>query len=593
MARSTKILEGVEVQSLASGLDVKSASLESRSGFLAELVEFSIKDDSGSLNPFTTKGLLASQPWRDTTVEQSDGGQTLFVGTLKNLEYSTADRQLKVVAAEDIVTLLKFYVEDGEVYNQDPTTLLTSGSIDGDHSSGDNSIELSGITGTIPTGSFVSFGDSIVPRYLILETIETGGNTTEIILDRGLASQVLGGTSLRIISPAVKGPAQALKDTLEAAGLSARLDNSFDDLIAKEAALGLKIWINVRVETRLRLGEYLDRLLTMANLYLINMPNRRIGIVRGFLYQNNQTYREELRPSEIIPPIKCRTDDSKLVYGFSAFYLDGTSAKLANYIDETAFRSWKAREVWTPIEGGSPSLVEYPLLYGDRPSAVWFADSYLQENKAPRHLIEFGLKGVDSESLSRRSVQLGGRYRVTADLGLDGRLNAEPVAVYGFQKNEKGSFFPSVVMQYTNFPTGIPRTEVETRRIKVPDSIVLGPNYHDPLVRGVATGAALIFDYIGSGDLDVQVFDHSLQVLTFEGTFTRAAGDIEIETTALEKGGPLDFLTFADAALLDGSTYYLKARTSSGKFRSSWSRPFKFKPAAGVSISAGDLSGEL
>jgi hypothetical protein len=577
MSKTTFILNAIDIQSLISEKGFKKAGLDTGTGFLAQIKDIVVNDDKGNINPFGG-GILATSDWRDTLVTQKDGTTMLFNGTLKNVKLNKSKGiRTTLNAAEAMVVLLQFKVEETDIFDQNSSTSLSSFQVDGNHTIGENVIELKNGSGEIPVPSFLSFNYTLSPRYQVVDTVETGSDTTEVFLDRGIEKAILDNSFTRFAIPVLKTIPEAIKDALQTAGIT-NLDDSFDAFHAEDLAANKKVWLNIRFEHNILLNAHLDKLTELGNYYLILKNNNNIGLIRGLNYETGQQTGLHITKSEIIPPCNIITDDSKLIKSYTALYVSGDEV---DFIEATVsnahIRKYKAKENWEPIESNTRNLLDYNYLYNNLVTATAFGDERLSEFKYPKWILKTKLKGYLTENIgSYFNFELGERINLSMNLGVDGNIYQEPMSVYSINRNDNKNMYDEIKFIFLNKPGGVTRTEYPLEKP------VLFTTFN------ADNGVVLVINNIGEQELQAQVFIYNATNKKYFTEFSRTLGNV----ANYRNEETYDAVYIKDASLINGTVYYCKIWNRLSAYVTKKTRIIKFIPTDAFKPSQ-DVNGKL
>ena len=167
------------------------ASFNTVEGQLAASKNYVVQDQDGAVGFLT--GLYFQNNWRNTEVdERNEAGQTIFDSLVGNLQVTRNDDGFltQIQGKSVITTLLQWAVES----NLSDTTFKVASA----HSVGDTLIDLDTGTDIIETPALVTFEDSLVPRYHVLEQTDNGSATIQIRLSRGLEEPLSIGNDVRL-----------------------------------------------------------------------------------------------------------------------------------------------------------------------------------------------------------------------------------------------------------------------------------------------------------------------------------------------------------------------------------------------------------
>jgi hypothetical protein len=368
------------------------------------------------------------------------------------------------------------------------------------------------------------------------------------------------GTILRVAYPIEKTIPEAIKDALETAGLT-NLDDSFDTLSEIEENADRKVWLNVRSEHEISLATHIDTLTTLGNYYLVIRNDGNMGLIQGLKFDPQNQPGLEITASEITPPYNIYTKDDDLLIGYSVIYIDGVNVDLLEKtVGAATIQQYKAKKRWKPIQPQSTNVQDYNYLYNNLATAEHYGDLMLNEFSAPRWVIRSACKGsISGLPASRFEFELGARFALTLNLGTNGRVNQEPVAVYSYNKDELRNQYSELELIFTNKPEGVSRTEIEINR-PVIISYTTAAKSITLIVADFGDNQqfATVFEYNGYKVYDTEIYSIALANVTDlgDGTYT---------------------YTYSDAGLTSGQTYYIQLYEQNSGFKSKKTRILQFQ----------------
>jgi hypothetical protein len=348
-----------------------SQSLSESFGQIAKQKTYALRDYDNFFNPFSPAGLFALINYRGLEVVETDArGLVVFRGTIQAVQ-QTDDSLCVITCTEPLGLFLDWPVEATD------QTTYAGFTVNGAVAQGVAVIPVETGTGLIPDGAVVWFGQSKVPSYVATTTDSTGGNTTEITLDRPLEVALADGDALTVSVPdTTTGPA-ALKAAIQTAAPDVLLDGTFDILAASDAAAGAEIIINVREQDDIKLRDYVRQICEMCRLELFQKNDGYYTCRRGIEYAG-ASLTESLSGDEICGPVEITFDDSRLVVGYDLIYKRSANeaAILSADVDSELVRKHNGIKYWKPVPTAA-TFAALKYMYASEGSARFFGDAHL------------------------------------------------------------------------------------------------------------------------------------------------------------------------------------------------------------------------
>lgn len=541
MAKEVKIFNTFDIGKDISDDGSKSASLNTRDGFLVLTRDFKLKDPTGRLNPFVKDSLFDLNPWRRTLITESEDGQELFVGSIKNLKFekNKQGQSVEIKAAESLLLLLEFEVEESEIHDRNPGTPYSFYKVKKETDVAENYIRVKKGLTPIPIPAYVMFDNKPSPRYQVIESINEAGVTVAIKIDRPLEIKLSKNARIRVSIPIINTIPKLIKRSLLTAGFrDSDFDESFDELTKKE--FGYNAWVFVLLEHQIKFKKYLNNLLYMGNMFLLNKAGK-IGIIKGFSYSGVEPVKGHITPAEIIPPINVYSDDKNLVSGYQCLYRENAVVEKATaYADQYFLEEYGALKTYKPIEAKTVSLNDYTILYDSENSANHYGSGFLEENKAPRYIFKCKSKRKYSGQNLKINYSLADRYVISANFNFNS-YQQEPAAVYSFSQSKK--FDPAdVEFVLLNLPIpNLPRITSDVNAPKIKH------------IFGTVGGFTIIFSYVDDLEVIIEIFYYNGYTIIDKLHFVRPQIQKEVD-------GKCDYIT-SNTGLTHGFGYYLRMHT--------------------------------
>ncbi len=433
----------------------ESASFNDIFGFIAKQKVLKITDPRSIYNPFAANSLLQIQNWRNGEITEYDAANNiLFAGAINDAGYSmtSTTRVTRIVGRDNLGILKDAFVE--ELLLKSENSISTQYSTQGPYSSlysGAIALNNSGGPVNIEIGDIVSFNPNSVPRYQVVG-IGAGSPTPHIHLDRPLEFDVSGGTILRVMAPVVSTGANFLKRALIAAGMGNRLDSTFDSLDVQDSLSSYFLRIFVRQENKVKLVDYITKVMEMTDLFLTISATNQFSVVRGLQYDGTRIS-QSVTDDEIILDLNMDHNQSKLYWAFDCLYSNnGQIAKATETVSQSMLDRWAAAARWQPISASGSSPRDYQFLYANQGSALFFGRRKILYNGHPRPMFKCSLARHPRNYPSRPyRLTLGTRVLLSHDFGGGKRMVREPAAVIQFVFDRVNQIYTDVVFELTNY----------------------------------------------------------------------------------------------------------------------------------------------
>jgi hypothetical protein len=428
-----------------------SSSLSDIFGRLVRERRFSVSDPDGVVGNYSDFGILRAGYRNVEITETNTHGDTVFVGVINDAGYfrNREGARLSVITArEPFGNLIDWYVETGTLISG--SGLASYYTTDASAIKGQTQIILTA-TGTpaiIPAGSYISFGNFSVPRYYVIES--NGTPTQNIVLDRALEvnapSQIV-----RCITPIERTVAAEIRATLEAAGLTTKIGDTFRTLDVSDTAAGYLGWFSVRQESKRKLSEYVTKLLEMFDCYLTVSDSGAIDIYRGLAF-DYQRPSFTITDKEIVGDVKIQNDKSRLFWAYDCLYKDADTIGVnSGTVTPATLAAYAASQRFQPIPARSSSINDYTELYANSATATYFGERVMNYYSVPRARLTCGVKPAISGNPSKKiNLTLGTRVTVQHKISNRQTLN-EPAIVVAATFDRKERYYTSVTFELCNF----------------------------------------------------------------------------------------------------------------------------------------------
>lgn len=427
--------------------------------FIVQSRDILITDSSGALAPFSSDGILSPDRngWKNQPVEVlDDDGLLEYSGIIQDIEEVSQDGQtiITLKTLNTLGSLLPFPIEEN--------TKILNFTTDKKHGKGTDQLKITGGIGILPDICVMSTEQNLVPSFQVVKA-EGTPNTTSILLDRGIDSELPNLTPLIFSIPRFDTPATFLKRAFQTAlaviGQSDRLDeSSFDEIIAEQEATDEEIFVYIRKEDNISLGAHVSKLLELGDL-LIQEAEGKLRLIRGFAWDGTHP-RRCLDEDIIIEPIIKKRDQARSIFAYNMLFQNG--AKIENKFRELdatdpAVRDSGAIRPFTPIEPKGINVIGHQYLFDDEATAESFGDRRLLYYKFSRQQIVFNLKPrfPDGQIINLKQFDVFLlNLRITP---FESYIN-EPIRILSFDKNDNDLRIENVVVELINNPTpGLPK----------------------------------------------------------------------------------------------------------------------------------------
>ena len=419
-------------------------------GLIAKKRDYTIKDPVGRYSPFIAKGYFNRNPWRAMPIRETDeNGRTVFDGQIYDVKAMDDGRRRAVVIScrDPLGVKLDWPV------NMCDLTTFGGWKVDAYTAAGSSTVSLSAISGSpadIPVNAIVSFNDDYSPSYRVT-AVDTGTDT--ITLDRVLAEEITGDTPVNVAVPTLETAAGAIKRALESAGIGSRIDASFSILDLSDAANNRKLWFFIRPENKVKLRDFIARVMEMGDIYISVPANGVISARRGLKTDGERNLRRITGSEFIAPMTGPYYDTTRLIYAYDVVYtvpsvqlstgaaLSGNARKISNQVSGDSLSEYAATDVWRPVPLESSDIREYTILYSSESCARYFAERRLAYFGVPRVRIKCAMKRAESGKPDKRfSLALFDDFSVSYPVttGIDSTdMNAVVVAyTYNFEQRK-------------------------------------------------------------------------------------------------------------------------------------------------------------
>lgn len=430
-----------------------SAAINDVFGLIVKERIYKINDAQNNFNPFAP-GSPFSGVWRNGRIIEYDNNNRIIYDALINdvsFTWSGKDKQTLVYARDAFGVLKEWVVEElglkseigmVDFYSTDSTNMSQHlGAI---------TLTATGAPPDIAKGDIVSFNPAIVPRYSV--TGVTGsGPTVSVNLDRPLEIDVPNGAVLRVMSPAMKTGAAAIRDALLAAGIT-KIGASFAALDAQDTLAGYNLRLFIRKENKVKLTDHLQKILEMTDLFLTVDQFGQVDIFRGLQYDGLPIF-DEISNREIVFPVDIKYDRSRLCFAYDTlYYANGGVSVTSNQISEDLLLQFAARDRWQPVNAQSATSLDYQYLYATKTTADYFGERRINYNGRPRAQVTCGLKQSPSGRPDELyNLSIGRKFLLTIDFGGGRVLTRQPATVVAYSYDRSKQFYPQVTFELTNF----------------------------------------------------------------------------------------------------------------------------------------------
>lgn len=431
-----------------------SGKYESIIGVLSPQRNFIISDADDKYNPFSDSGLLNPKRigFKNKEIKYfDDDNNLLYAGVITTIKTSENKNTkiLTIVTKSAVGNLLKYPIEDND------KTTHSGFSLDGEQGT-NRFLLIKGGTTVLPDISVMTHSDSLVPNYQA--SPHPGDPTVSIDLDRELEFKLLADQPLSFTIPIYKTAAAAMRDALQIAltriGLQSLLDvGSFDAINSIDAAANRLLWVFVRVEDNITLGQHLNNLSDMSGI-LVRVSNEgRISAVKQMAWDGiNPGVR--ITVDEIIYQIDNNYEPNNLLYGYSLPYIAGKEVKLASEVlqdTDQRLLDYGAIKIKRLATLKSGLIITNNYLYNNFDTAKYYGDLFLNYYSISRQRFACN---VSLYFLSGATVGLNLFDEFMLTYGV---YTNEPVKILQFDLNEKKGSYENCIFELVNkeFP-GLP-----------------------------------------------------------------------------------------------------------------------------------------
>lgn len=437
-------------------LGAETARADDIIGTVAASREIVLSSPRGLYSAFSPDGIFNpdSASFIDAGVEiYNDDDDLIFAGVIYDLRDDDAGdgTTVTVYAREAVGAILDVAVEVND------KTTHAGFALDGDHGGGTSLLKLTGGVTTLPEIAVLTYNENLVPSHQV--TTPSGTPTDTIYLLPPLTEPLSSGTQVVIATPLTRTIPGALREGLSAAlalyGQDARLDTeAFDALDAVDTASGYLIWMYIRKEDNITLGDHMSTLLRLGDILVFKDANGRITCRRGPAWDGVQPVKR-ITPSEIIAPLQPSWDRSRLIWAYNGAYVDGDKIKFASYnlTTEPQLARWKPKSAWTPISPAAEMLIGNNYLYNDEITARYYCGKRLDYYSHARVAIRCGLQERDSDG-NLYAIALYDQVLITVPNDHGGNdYTEEPGIITAFTYNEDAARYDGVIVELTNYPS--------------------------------------------------------------------------------------------------------------------------------------------
>lgn len=432
----------------------ESASMNDVFGYIAKQRVVKISDNKAEWNPFAANSRLGRTNWRNGEfTDYDESGRVIFGGAINDAGYQfTRGGRVTQIAARDNLGMLKDDLVE-ELTLKSENSLSTQYTVQGNHASlYASTINLNNAGGPvdIAVGDIVSFNPNSVPRYQVI-TVDGSSPTGQITLDRPLEFAVTAGTVLRVMSPKTATGPELLRRAFIAAGVADRLDNTFLALDLADTLAGLNLRVFVRLEDKMKLSEYLAKVMELTDLILTVTPDNQISVRRGMQYDGGRIT-AQVTDSELIHDITMEHDTSRLYWAYDCLYYNaGQVAIKSREVNSIVLSRWAATQRWQPITGSKDSPRDYQFLYATEACAQFFGDRILDYYGHARPVLKCKLaRNPDGYPGRPYRLTLGSQVLITHSFGGGRGLVNEPASVKQFVFDRATQVYTDVLFELTN-----------------------------------------------------------------------------------------------------------------------------------------------
>jgi hypothetical protein len=414
---------------------------------------FTILDKNGIYTPFVPDGIL-SKPYRNKTVELVDDlGNVIFYGLVQDIKELEDGTYVQIITNDALGALMSIPVNvtDIETY--------AGFLVNGFHGKGSTIIVVDTGTLAIPENTLVSFDQNYLPSYKINKVNNVSGVTKTIELDRPLEQDLSDNQSVFVSIPIEDTPANILKTQLATAiaalGVSDKIildSNSF--LSASNAQAGKELWVFIRPENGILLGEFIGYIIRSTETFLIQ-ENGTIYCQFGSEW-NGTNPGVKITDSEILSgSLNKVTIKEKLLYGYVVPYNENGIVKDIRYFlgdNSPILKETLATKPFKPFPLKTQNLFDYNILYASYDSAFFYAEKIFNYWKYERERYSISLKPYFSGSLSRIPIRQFQQILLDHTLNDYQELVNEPFRIISFEQTEE-AFFSQVIIERNNYPS--------------------------------------------------------------------------------------------------------------------------------------------
>ena len=440
-------------------------------GLIAKKREYIVNDPRGEYHPKSPKGYLFRHTWRNMDiVETNDHGVAVFKGQIYDVfpQNSGDSVQIKLSCRDPLAVKMDWPVDlcDRDTFDGWQADAFTA--------AGETEIVLSAISGSPndpPVGSVISFNTNYSPSYLVT-AFDTGTNT--VTLDRALIDDVEADTAAQIAVPILQTPAQALKRAFQSVELDTYLGGSFDQIHAADAAANRYLWLFIQPQNKVRLSDFIQRIMEYGDLYP-QVSNLGVIDVRRGLEWDGIINLPDVTPAELINPIDGPYDDTtrlciaydlpfisaslSVTTGSTVTPLQGEVKIVSNEVPTQNVIDWVGVERWKPIPYSASDMREYEILYGSEPTAIYFGERRLNYYGVGRTRIKCALKQSESgRPRALYNLTLFKDVLLTIPLNKSQSITEVPATVVEYQYDRTQQRYTSVTFEVINTVTAAEAT---------------------------------------------------------------------------------------------------------------------------------------
>jgi hypothetical protein len=410
---------------------------------------FLISDNDGLYSPFNDNGVLANNFRNREIILYGDSGETIYTGLIIdiNLREFEINKILEIKTTDKIGACFPYKINavDKETY----AGFLTNGA----HKAKSSIVAVDTGTKNIPVNSIISFTESYIPSYRVVNSSGTGTATKTIELDRPLEEDVPDNTEVTVSNPKTTTPAHAVYDALYTAfqvvGIESRIDAASFNAVSYLQS-GYEIRYFIRPENNMTLGEWLGILCELGEMTVRENDIGNIECTFGWQWDGSDPGVRITEKEIILDSLEIDYHKDRLLYAVASVYTDGASVNIfqkAISNSDPALAQWLPTDVWKPIPVASSSISDYLYLYASYAAAVFYSERKLNYNKYGRERVTCQLKPYFSGTLTRIPLRQFDNYLLTFNDKAD-----EPYKLISFERNEN-SIISAAVFERINYPS--------------------------------------------------------------------------------------------------------------------------------------------